>query len=713
MATPTSEPRTAPDVELRASTLRKNLTRISGILGKGVWERAEQWAAGTDRTAPDPHTQANHRQAILPLTQELSKRCRGPVLLEGVSPVWILDSLLKTPPPPGSPFFRQRILVLQSDWFEFFDGLSQTDLGDELADPRVQWFVGEYASERLLTWLDERIDDAPPAFVVQNPHLRVRSSPDAPRLFQEFERRWTNNENTLIERLGQREARDLQWWTRRYKGELPEHGPMRVLLPVSRYTTYLQHIATDMQNALRSKGMHCEVIIERDDHTVMSQCSIMRTIDSFDPDLIISINYPRSSLGQHVPKDIPHLCWIQDAMEHLFRPDSGKAIKERDFVVGMINTDHNQRYGYPDDRTRWMPMVASRSKFVRSAHRIDFDAEIAWVTHQSEHPDAMRERLVREMSEAAPHLAQPLRSLLKEVDHCTRTVVQTYLFAEIHRTVEHHFFPNGTPEAAQQFRTNLTYSMVVPYAERVLRHQTAEWAAEIAARRGWRLKLYGEGWGRHPTLGAFAAGPLEHGEALRNAYQRSGVQLHASINQITHQRVSECILSGGLPLSRTVRDSFELISMMIAYDSEPLPENGSFDDADSDHKVWYVPLESNHAAAAYVADLTRLGLCGEAQFVEGRMRWYTSQIQRARKRMSDPITRENAEMFGKMTDLYFASPQGLESLIERAIEDPAWRSDRIKSAMQSLPPAMTAEGFLDEVFDMISTYLSKQSSPGS
>lgn len=697
----------------RVEVLRRNLARIEDRFDADIWARVDDWALQVRDLELDTKAREAHRQAIAALTQELSERCRGPVLLEGVSPPWVLEALLTTPAPESSPFFQQRIVVLQRDWFELFDGLSLTDLGESLADPRLVWFVGDDASERLLAWFAERIDDAPPSYVVQNPGLRTKTSPDAPALFGEIERRWTQNETELIQALDKRAARDMAWWAKRYAGAFPEHGPMRVLVPVSRYTTYLQHIANDLQHALHANGMECEIIIERDAHTAMSQCAIMRAIASFDPDLIISINYTRRSLGQHIPADIPHLCWIQDAMEHLLRPDAGKAIGTHDFVVGMISQEHIKHYHYPAARTKWMPMVASRHKFNNAQAATSFDAEIAWVTHQSEHPDIMRDRLLAEMDAAAPHLVPPLRALLDEVQLITRTNTQTHLFRAIQGAIDDHFFPNGVPDGAQQLRSNLKFSMVVPYAERVLRHQTAAWVAEIAKRRGWRFKLYGKGWENHTELSDYAAGPLEHGDALRRVYQRSVVQLHASMNQITHQRVSECILSGGLPLCRALLDSFEQLNLLLAIECDLLPADGSLDDAQLPEKLWYLPIEAGTAPARYVADLTRLGLCDPAAFPDNRLYWRTRRVMLAQSRLRERAPRENAEMFATMTDLCFASPQVLESLIERAVEDPQWRQDRIEQAQQQLPAVMTTEGFLDEVFQLIATTLHDQSNAAS
>lgn len=690
--------------------MRSNLKSIPGLDADRLESEINTWISKGRFPTIDPTVRDAHRRAVEPLIRVLGERCRGPVLLEGVSPPWILEALLDAPKPTSSPYFRQRIVVLQASWSELFDGLSQASPDNAIADPRIVWFIGDDASAQLLEWFDQRIDDAPPAFVVQNPDLKVKSSPDAPRLFQEIESRWTQNEAGLIERIRSRTPRDLAWWVKRYNGQLPEHGPLRVLLPVSRYTTYLQHIASDVREAVRSLNMECEIIIERDQSTVMSQCSIMRAIATFEPDLIISINYPRKSLGQHVPGDIPHLCWIQDAMDHLFQPDAGKAIGARDFAVGMVNTKFNDIYKYPPKRSRWMPMVASRTKFQPVQSAPAFDAQIAWVTHQSEHPDIMRDRLLRELDEHAPHLVGPLRTLLNDAEQCTTTITHESLFHTLQALVEQHFFPSGVPDTARPFWSNLTHSMVIPYAERVMRHQTATWAAEICARRGWRFKLYGKGWEQHPTLSKHAAGPLEHSSELRDAYQRSVVQLHASINQTTHQRVSECILSGGLPLCRTMSHSFELTRMLIATESQLLAADAA---PGSTQRYWYTTLSENPEAAEYVNTLRRLGLCHENQFAEGRLYWDKEQLERAKEHMQDRVWRENARMFSGLSDLYFSDPSGLESLVERAIEDPKWRSARIEQAMNALPSVLTTDGFLTEVFEMIASYQRDQLANGS
>ncbi len=696
---------TASPEQRREDILRLNLSRISVPQPADIEERISRWRQHGAIENAEPSTHSDHRKAIEPLIKDLTTRCRGPVLLEGVNPPWILEALLNAPAPQSYPFFRQRIVVLQADWSELLDGLSRSDLGEALGDKRIVWFVGEDAPERLLAWFDERIDDAPPSYVVQNPQLGTRATPDAPGLMREIEQRWTRNESQLIDRLRTRTPHDAGDIAQRVNDPGSCDGPLRVLIPVSRYTSYLQHIAGDLSSALRERGAQCEIVIERDDSTVISQCSIMRRIDELNPHLIVAINYTRRSLGAHVPKDIPHICWIQDAMEHLFDSEVGRSISALDMVVGMVKPELINQFNYPAHRTRWMPMVASRSKFSLNEPAARFDSEIAWITHQSEAPEIMRQRLLGEFQSQAPHLAPRIDQLFDDVEQSIRTCRHSLLHTRLRRMVDASFFADGVSEQAQPFRSHLMNGVVIPYAERYLRHQTAAWAGEIAMRHGWRFRLHGIGWEQHPTLAEFACNPLEHGDALREAYRRSAVQLHASINQVTHQRVSECILSGGLPLCRVVRDSFELMNMDIAARVRPDHMHSTPVHRDDPDFRWFVNYGEHESAATYVRELRRLGLTGPNEFVDGSVQWTAPKLEHCQRHMQNPLARENASMFASLTDLYFSTIEQFEQLVVRAVEDGQWRRDRISQAARTLPLAMTTEGFVDSLLSTVASML--------
>ncbi len=88
------------------------------------------------------------------------------------------------------------------------------------------------------------------------------------------------------------------------------------------------------------------------------------------------------------------------------------------------------------------------------------------------------------------------------------------------------------------------------------RRETLLWIAQWAAQTGRVFKLYGRGWSRDPVLGAYAAGPIEHGELLRRAYHCSKLSVQTIPGGYRHQRTFEALVSGHLVLGRYIPTDF-------------------------------------------------------------------------------------------------------------------------------------------------------------
>ena len=113
-------------------------------------------------------------------------------------------------------------------------------------------------------------------------------------------------------------------------------------------------------------------------------------------------------------------------------------------------------------------------------------------------------------------------------------------------------FERLTPDLRRSALVPMTQQLI----DRVLRHQTLEWAARWATSRSRTLRIYGRGWERHPTLHRFACGELEHGEPLRRLYQASRINLQINAYGSLHQRLLDGLASGGFMLSRYVPADF-------------------------------------------------------------------------------------------------------------------------------------------------------------
>src|SRR5262249_44056160 len=122
-------------------------------------------------------------------------------------------------------------------------------------------------------------------------------------------------------------GRDRAWWAARFA------GPLKVLVPTSRFSTYIQHASRDLVSALRRAGHRAELLIQPDDSSLIWSVGYLRALRDFEPDLILSINSPRVSMGAWIPHNLPLVCWIQDAMPHQFDGAVGAAHGRFDFLA--------------------------------------------------------------------------------------------------------------------------------------------------------------------------------------------------------------------------------------------------------------------------------------------------------------------------------------------------------------------------------------------
>src|SRR5690606_23864112 len=103
--------------------------------------------------------------------------------------------------------------------------------------------------------------------------------------------------------------------------------------------------------------------------------------------------------------------------------------------------------------------------------------------------------------------------------------------------------------------------------------------------------------------------------------------------------------------------------------------------------------------------LRRLGLCETEEYENDTMHWANTKIEVANQSLRDPVARANALQFAPHAALFFSSESQLESLIERAIEDPSWREQRITRAVQEMPKEMTIDGFSRELLGFVRSKL--------
>ncbi|MFT5424299.1 MAG: hypothetical protein ACI89L_002093 [Phycisphaerales bacterium] len=626
----------------------------------------------------------------------------APFVVEGINPPWIL-SMLADALAATRTGYQTAIHVVQADPGELFDGLACEDLHDLLTNPRIHTHLGEHAGQHLGDTLTARLEHELPGRMVSSPTAVAKVAPTVSQTLHALKSKQVAALASCAQRAkATYEPRDAAWWADRFTQINSGNGePLRVLLITSRFTTFVQHAAADLAQAVRASGGEARVLIEPDDSTRMSKLAHLQAVEDFEPDLLVMINYTRAHLGPEMPAHLPVVCWIQDTMAHLFTPEAGAAQGPFDVLLGNHHSELFQHHGFDMARYLHSPVAVSDQKFHAGPctdNQSDrFACEIAYVSHHSETPERMLARLKDEAgpSPAAGLLDSVAPLVHKQLDRLADEPIRLALRTQLTQLAEQHLGSAPPPRLI----SDLLDQVAIPLAERIVRHRALEWAAQIANRRGWRLKLFGNGWETHPSLADHAAGPLDHNDDLRASYQLARVHLHASVSPLTHQRLMECALSGGFPLAMLNHDARITPERLIAslgwrsaveqLVPETEPDTASLAQYGDrcrleDHAVGY-RLTEHHALLARAAQLQRLGAADPA---DGDVLWCDARRVRMNLelRACGQLDWNAASLFGDLAAHTFTGRDGFETLLTRAIENAPWRraqsaamADRVRS----------------------------------
>ncbi|QOI99682.1 MAG: hypothetical protein HRU70_04000 [Phycisphaeraceae bacterium] len=468
-----------------------------------------------------------------------------PVVVVGLHPADAVLELARALPAQPDGYSR-RLIILEADGRP-----PPPRLASLLDDHRVTRLRGPDAPARLARYLDDHSLTTLPraAFVSAAPGSPPPA--DIQRVMIDALQRQGGETARLRAAIDQRDARRTPGYHARRLTDRAGDAP-RVLIGTTRFSTYVRHASRDLAEAFRALGFRARVLEEPDGHSRLAPLAWLDAFHTFDPDTAIVINYPRSTLRAVAPTSVPWVCWTQDALPHLFDRAAAGSLTDADFVVGHIFPELWLSLGYPRRRLVSLPTVACPRKFHDRDAEHSPDPAVAIISRHAETPDQLQRRLLALLAWNPP-LANALGSLTAPIADAVRDARASPLSKRLSELTAEALAPlrAGPREHALALR-----QFVLPVAERVLRHQTLEWAAEIVRRRGWELRLYGKGWESHPTLARHARGEADHGEPLRLAYRRAAVTLHAAAAATLHQRVAECALSGGLPLVFWHADSF-------------------------------------------------------------------------------------------------------------------------------------------------------------
>lgn len=449
---------------------------------------------------------------------------------------------------------RQTSLFLaDSRWHQLAAWLHVADRSAILADPRVFLFGGPDAAAEYERFLSDNED-------LEIPSLRLGcyAADDLCRPFDEATRRVQADRQSRYRSCIQRLS------VRAERREGPRAGRLapgaRVLGFASRYTTMLRYSMRDIGAALQRLGYEFRLVMEPDDRRRSNALVVARSIETFDPDLIVLINHFRHELPDPMA-GVPILTWVQDPTDLVFSRRTGESLGTIDFVCGYYQEPCTSEFGYPPSRFFNVTLPVSSGTFhdgpVEADEATRSASDIVYVGHlhhtAQEHREAWR-------SSSPQHVQRLLDRLFREI-------------TALHERGEHMGYVREPRELIERIAAEMGLALDGPAVDRIsaffahrlydilFRRETLLWVARWAQRSGRRFRIYGKGWARDPVLGAHAAGPIEHGEPLRRVYRCSRLAVQTIPGGFKHQRSFEALLSGCLVLGRYVPTDFGNLSL--------------------------------------------------------------------------------------------------------------------------------------------------------
>lgn len=544
----------------RPATRRKNPHRLWQTAdGKVLWRESGRFVGFDAAAAASTALKATN---LIPDRQP--DEHLPPLLIAGLSSPVLLNAVLRSTRPLANGY-TPLIIVVEPDQARADRALAFEPLACSEEEPepaaRILLLTGIDALAHLDSWLHERIECALPRRVIAELESRSELTEQTQSILDrraQQQKEECDRAAATIERSTQ-SARDCIERIRR--GE-----QLRVLVAVSRHSNFVRHSASDIIEALRALGHQPTLLTEPDAHSIHSRLAYLRAYAATDPDLVLLINHPRWRLGGALPQRAPSLCWVQDAMPHLFEANS-TTHGPHDFLVGYRFPELTERFGYHPERVIEATLPVSAMKFhdqpVDPEIAARFTCEVAFATRQSETPQRMVSRLEQQAGTAN---ASMIRSAFDLLDSRFAKDDLAFIRPELDQIARDALADAGHRTDDPTTIDRAVRLVVLPLADRMLRHRVVEWTANICDQRGWRFALYGSGWEHHPTLSRFARGELEHGEHLRAAYRCARVNLSVSAHSLVHQRITECLLSGGRMLCyRRRTDLLERRWQLIAH----------------------------------------------------------------------------------------------------------------------------------------------------
>ena len=627
----------------------------------------------------------------------------GTVMLHGVPSIALLQRAAELQGPNG---YRPPIDLIEPDASFLRLWLHLCDIVQFVEREQLFIFAGEKAHEHYLRLRARRLDRLDPTHLVHNPRrglsegavktlleTRVR-----PAVMAEVSRRT----DLQAERYG---SMTPARWLERYRRAGADQPELKALALTTRFSTVMQYALRDLAAAMSRRGIQCRVEMEASDSS--SAIDTLSLINRESCDLVIVVNHLRWEMGDRIHPNLPFVGWMQDYMPALWSKDSAARMTPLDLIISPSALHMEAVCGYPADQHIESSNLTDPHAYhdgpVDPELQERFTADVAYVSHGSATPEALRDEMIAANPQLRPVLDRLLPLIRAELER------QGSLGGiAIYRLAREALVRAGGDGANRTAIAQL-HPVAMALYDRILRHQTLEWAAEWARGRGRTLRIHGRGWETHPTLAEFAAGPVENGEPLRAAYRSATVNLQINAHNSLHQRLLDGLACGSFIASRyNPADFYRLAHRRIArwIDELEIGELGDLFEAAAEHGELASDLRSLHelgVAGVNPDDAEQREREREEQVALGAIPAELGDDARFFELLHSMrgVPRRTAGDIDGFSETAFGSAAELNALLDRAVDDQAWPADVARRMRACVIQHDTFDALIDRVLERL------------
>ncbi len=302
---------------------------------------------------------------------------------------------------------------------------------------------------------------------------------------------------------------------------------LKILLVTSLFSTVVQYVTADMAEAFTSLGADTRITMERNGNERCDAREVAKDIYEYRPHLVMILDHIRPEYQGLLPENLPWIAWNQDPLAALFDRSNISRLGPCDFsyTVSSLWSKQFASLGYP--HMEILPFAANTRTYHAEPENTCQNDEVAFITNMES---------IEDFFPAYPGLQTKLVRMFDERDI---TYADT---TKMSRLILDALGSHPGEESLAALVNVATWRLERWYdRRRVLR-----WLLDAKVPVG----LYGLGWEKDPEFRSMARGWVKQGDELAKLYRSSKAVLHVNTLINTHQRVFECISSGGFVLAR-------------------------------------------------------------------------------------------------------------------------------------------------------------------